>query len=177
MEQPSKLPLLPSERKLKATEQSDHSKETSSPTQVRNLEIKLSESSGSSGSPTPIQEASSHSSTERIASPLSPGQQKDQDLLERKARSELVEESASFRPLPVATTAEHLLHFMNTTTNFMNKLEIDVSDRIGEMSHKIDNIDRKVSLIESKKRLEVEDCSAINQQSIFREKDDKRSVT
>jgi hypothetical protein len=66
---------------------------------------------------------------------------------------------------------------MNTTTNFMNKLEIDVSDRIGEMSHKIDNIDRKVSLIESKKRLEVEDCSAINQQSIFREKDDKRSVT
>ena len=176
MEYTSKLPLLPSARKARATVLSVQSKEASSPTQVGDLQIKLSDSCGSSSSTT--HEPPIHLCTERNISPFSLNKKKDQDLLEMKARDEQVEEFASFQPLPVATTAEHLLHFMNTTTNFLNKLEIDVSDRIGELSHKIDSIDRKVGLIESKGRMEVEeDYSDINNQKFFCEKHDERSVT
>ena len=152
MEQSTKLPPLPSERKAKVTEQSESN--VHSPTQVVKLEIQPSDSFGQETLPEPLSIDSNPSS------PAATSQQKDhdlQDLHDRKARNEQLGNFDSLPPLPVATTAEQLLHFMNTTTNFMNKLEIEVSDRIAGLSQKIDSIDRKVGLMESKRKLEEED--------------------
>mmetsp|Transcript_2179 Transcript_2179/g.3304 ORF Transcript_2179/g.3304 Transcript_2179/m.3304 type:complete len:155 (-) Transcript_2179:79-543(-) len=152
MEQSSKLPLLPSERKAKVTELSEQSN-VHSPTQVVNLEIKPSDSTGQETLPENVYIDSNASS------PAATSQQKDhdlQDLQDRKARNEQIGNFDSLPPLPVATAADQLLHFMNITTNFMNKLEMDVSDRITELSQKIDSIDRKVGLMESKRKLEGE---------------------
>jgi hypothetical protein len=153
MEQSTKLPPLPSERKAKVTEQSKSN--VHSPTQVVKLEIQPSDSFGQKETLPERLSIDSNSS-----SPAATSQQKDddvQDLHDRKARNEHLGSFDSLPPLPVATTAEQLLHFMNTTTNFMNKLEIEVSDRIAGLSQKIDSIDRKVGLMESKRKLEEED--------------------
>ena len=83
-------------------------------------------------------------------------QQQQQEKQEEEdhvlAREQQLESLSSLPPLPVSMTSEYLLEYFNTTTEFMNKFEYEVAQKIDACCHKIDSIDRRVGLMESRQR-------------------------
>jgi hypothetical protein len=149
MESSSNLPRLPSERKAKAAEKEKPSTSNvqSSPTQICNLQVKASDS----GSVT--DEPNAKFLNPATPSPLVPNL--EQQRQDRHTRDEQLDLFESLEPLPPSSTAEKLLRFMNTTTQFINSLEVEVSEKLDSCSNKILTLDHKVSLIESRRpRLE-----------------------
>jgi len=145
MESPNQLPRLPSERKAKAAElEQPGPSHVVSPTQVSNLELKASESEDAYE--TPLDNSP----------PVSPQRaNQEQYYQDRIARDEQIDQFATLPPLPTSKAAEQLLRFMHTTTQFMNTLEAAVGERLDSCSGKIKRLDRKVSLLESKRGLLV----------------------
>lgn len=137
-------------RKSKSTknkgkaEQDKDLTETNSPTQVGDLEIKASDSLSSKGSPEILK--SSHRITGGI-----------QDTMKRNDLP--CAQLPTLRNPPMtkrsASTSKALLRFMNTTSQLLENLETEVNQKLDSCSNKIDNLDHKIGLMNSKRRLEL----------------------
>jgi hypothetical protein len=150
MESARNLPMLPSERKAKSAEQDQppvpDPDPFDSPTQVSRLESKASVGGCAT------EEPSSHHLSLENESPQVPDF--DQHQKEKETRDEQISAFESIEPLPISSTAEKLLRFMNTTTSFINSLEMEVGQKLDSCSNKISTLDHKVTLIEKMQRHE-----------------------
>ena len=156
MEPSRSLPKLPSERKAKCEEQkqknSSAKNEMKSPTQVSGLVGGKSSESDHSITDEPAMPFFSRVTS--INSSLEANSEEEHQ--DRKVRDEQLDRLKSVDPLPPSITAEKLLRFMNTTTQFMNSFEAEVSEKLDTCSDKISALDHQVSLIENRSpRLET----------------------
>lgn len=150
MEQSRKLPLLPSERKIRIAKEGKTTSAVCSPTQVSNLEIKASDSESVTDEHATIPMKSA------IASPQSPSSSLEHLQQERRGRDTETDRLSHVNPLPSSITAQKLLHFMASTTQFINGFEVEVGARLDSCSNKINSLDHKVSLMESRRRLDLQ---------------------
>lgn len=148
-----KLPLLPSERRKRAIgEMCSTSPDKRSPTEIDNLAIKPSESATSSHLDDECGGANTHAGESAELGPLK--QDFDLEMMEeeKKHRDDQVKQFESAEPIPVASTSDQLLHFINTTQHFMERLELEISNKLDTLTEKVDRIDRSISMIESKRK-------------------------
>lgn len=138
----------------KEKRQPEDQKSKDSPTQVGNLEIKPSESlesdvsSSPKGCPVPLNRC--HTSL-----PLKDETNDAASLLHGQICQGAPASKPSFSNKTAASNSkEALLHFMNTTTQLMDKFEAKVVKKLDALSNKIDTLDRKVRINRSKRRLD-----------------------
>ena len=152
-----KLPLLPSERRKRAIgEMCSTSPDKQSSTEIDNLAIKPSESANSSHLDDEYDGGDTHADESAEIGPLK--QDFDLEMMEeeKKHRDDQVKQFQSAEPIPVTSTTDQLLHYINTTQHFMDRLELEISNKLDTLTEKVDRIDRSISMIESKRKEQKE---------------------
>ena len=67
-----------------------------------------------------------------------------------KERDLLLEQFSSLPPLPTTTTTMNLMHYISTTTRFINTFAASTNETCIRSSNAIDDLEVKMSLLESK---------------------------